>query len=631
MTTLKYRPDIDCLRALAVVSVIGYHFNIPPFRSGFIGVDIFFVISGFLITGIIHADVEAGEFSFLRFYARRARRILPALYVVVAATMAFAYLCLPPLEYVGLAEQSLSVIAFCSNILFWMQHGYFDGASITKPLLQTWSLSVEEQFYFLFPAIIVWIAAIWRSRPYVPVLFGIFAASLALCIFQTASSPAAAFYLLPARAWEFALGALIAVGGFPSTTSMRLRGGAAIAGWIILGVSVNVFVPTSPYPGANALLPCAGAALVIWSAIPAGRFIALLRPLLFIGLISYSLYLWHWPIAVFSDLIFGPQQPPILKLALIATCFVISVASYYFVEQPFRQPSTKLRTIAIGAACVASGSMPVILTNGFENRLTQREASIARYSQYDPTSAYSMGRCFVVPHQQWNEHLCLNLEDKKQNVLVWGDSYAAHLVHGLKKANPEAHFMQATMSGCVPVLEPYSHQKADCNQFNNSILRSALSLKPDAIIVSSAWTDPSLEAGVAELLKILTPAKIPVIVIGPTPRYDTAFPRIYLSQILVRRWYARPQTRLAPDIFSIDEKLSQTVSAFPDVRYISPLSKLCHTECPTFVGDVPVTWDAGHLTTEGSELVARAISPDMGLERMAKPIRLNPGRNEGTR
>src|SRR4051794_22727245 len=259
LSSTDHRPDIDCLRAFAVISVIAFHYDISPFRSGYVGVDVFFVISGFLITRIIHAEVTAGTFSFAAFYQRRARRILPAAFAMACATLVGASVIMLPQEAVSVARQALAVLAFCSNVLFWSQQSYFDAASITKPLLHTWSLGVEEQYYLLFPVLALAAFALRRSLMLAS-LVGVCVASFLLCVIQTRMQPAAAFYLLPPRVWELALGALLAVEALPALRSQRLRITAAALGWIALGAAVILFSPRTPYPGTAALLPCLGAA-----------------------------------------------------------------------------------------------------------------------------------------------------------------------------------------------------------------------------------------------------------------------------------------------------------------------------------------------------------------------------------
>ena len=297
--TLKYRPEIDGLRAIAVLPVILFHAGIGIFDGGFVGVDVFFVISGFLITSIIVKDVEAGTFSFMAFYERRARRILPALFVVMICCLPFAWMWLLPRELIAFSTSVISVCLFASNFLFWRQSGYFDAAAELKPLLHTWSLAVEEQYYIVFPIAVLFL---WRfGRNGVIVSLALVAvASLLLSEWSWRNAPDANFYLLPTRAWELMAGALcsfVAVGPRPTRdNALSALGLAAIL------FSVFWFDETTPFPSIYATVPVAGTCLVLLFATSGTVSCTVLstRALVGTGLISYSAYLWHQPLFAFA-------------------------------------------------------------------------------------------------------------------------------------------------------------------------------------------------------------------------------------------------------------------------------------------------------------------------------------------
>lgn len=606
MTSLKYRPDIDCLRAFSVLAVIGYHFDIPPFRRGFVGVDVFFVISGYLITRIICSEASAGAFSLSDFYFRRARRILPALYATVGATLAAAYFVIPPAGYVDLANQALAVIGFSSNFLFWSQHDYFNSISLSKPLLQTWSLAVEEQFYFLFPVAVILLFK--RGQPLGRWLGTIGIASLLFCVYQSDAFPSAAFYLLPARAWEFCLGGMLACGAIPEISPLVSRL-AALFGWMLLAVSVNA--GGHQYPSFNAALPCGGAALVIW-----GNTLLLpdrtIRPLLAMGRISYSLYLWHWPVAVFSYLILDGNRAASVKIALLAVCFLLATASYLFIEVPFRRArGFSTVGIPIAAGALSAASIAVLASSGFENRLTPAEAEIAKFLSYDHHALYDVGRCFVQLDEQFQSRDCLKAMSGAKNILVWGDSYAAHLVSGLRSSDPSANYMQATMAGCVPLTHDRL-SKRSCASFNEEILQQALELRPDVVLLSANWAayaypGGTFAGGLEELIVRLQSNGIAVDVAGPTPVFDIAVPTLLLTQFRFKNWLPNPSVRLLPGLFAVDKALGAT-TVRAGARYISLLASVCpKMECPLAVNNEPLSWDAGHLTAAGSLLAAGVI------------------------
>src|SRR4051794_21518271 len=364
--TRAYREDIDWLRAIAVLAVVAFHFEAPAVFGGFVGVDIFFVISGYLITGIIQSEVRGGSFSFARFYERRVRRLLPALYAMVALTAIPSFYYLLTSERQEFFRSVAAVVTFTSNFFFFAQTGYFDHAAVEKPLLHTWSLAVEEQFYLALP-VLMWLLlrggrdARWRL-PMALVAFSV--ASFALCIWlMKTDRSATAFFMSPPRAWEFLIGGIVAVKNFPVLRHAMLRRSARGIALVLLAIPIFSLRQGAGFPGFNALLPCIGAALFIWSGIgmpslSRSRF-SPLEIVRFFGRISYSLYLWHWPLFTFArfsktSLVLGPFD----KLALFTLTVAISYQSWRFVEQPFRRGAL---VPTRGAFQIAGASTAVLL------------------------------------------------------------------------------------------------------------------------------------------------------------------------------------------------------------------------------------------------------------------------------
>ncbi|CCE03612.1 acyltransferase family protein [Bradyrhizobium sp. STM 3809] len=611
MSSTDYRPDIDCLRAFAVMSVIAFHYDISPFRSGYVGVDVFFVISGFLITRIIRDEARAGTFSLAAFYRRRARRILPAAFAMLCATLLGASVILLPQDTVSAAQQALAVLTFSSNILFWTQQGYFDAAAITKPLLHTWSLGVEEQYYLVFPALALAIFAMRRWQMLVS-LVAICAISFALCVVQTRLQPAAAFYLLPARAWQLALGALLAVEAIPVLGSQRLRIGAAALGWIALGAAVNVFSPRTPYPGVAALLPCLGTCLVIWAQpAPSRTVLILTRPLVAVGLWSYSLYLWHWPVVSLASAIWGPPSSATDKLALLGACTTLALASYYLIEQPARRaewPVTARALAATGTTALAA-SLVLIAWDGFPARLSPLEQIVADFIRYDHKLLYEEGSCFLNPGQELQAlHADCLAKGTRPNVLVWGDSHAAHLTFGLKRALPQVTLLRATMAQCVPYDEP--GQSAGCVAFNRQLPRVVRDVGPDIVILSGNWTRTALTpAGRASLratIAAITAAGSKVVVVGPSPQFDRPVPHLLVA---ARRFGVSTSGHMLSLFGEVDGQLRALIADLPQTDYVSLLALLCPGgDCvlQTSAGE-PLAWDEGHFTAPGSALAANGI------------------------
>lgn len=336
--TLKYRPEIDGLRGVAVLVVLFFHASIPGFSGGFVGVDVFFVISGFLITSILLDDLKSGRFSIANFYERRIRRIFPALFAMMAVTVVAAVYFLQPKALANFAKSLIATTLFSSDFFFWLQSGYFEGSSLQKPLLHTWSLAVEEQFYILFPLVLLLISRTPRRR-YLPWVAALFMASFAANLVGMQFSTNATFYLVHTRAWELLAGSILALDVLPKPSTLWLRNLLSTLGLGLIGFCVVRYSESTRFPGSNAIAPVLGACLVLQSSGDRPDLvhrILSVRPLVFVGLISYSLYLWHWPLVVFAKhMMFRPFTGS-ESAAIVAASLAISILSWRFVEQPFR-------------------------------------------------------------------------------------------------------------------------------------------------------------------------------------------------------------------------------------------------------------------------------------------------------
>lgn len=405
---IQYRSEIDGLRAIAILPVIGFHAGLPGLSGGFVGVDVFFVISGYLITAILLADLQAGRFSILHFYERRARRILPALSVVLLACLPFAWAWMTPEQLSAFSQGLVATALFASNGLFWLKSGYFDSSAHFNPLLHTWSLAVEEQFYLLFPPMLL---LIWRgARRHLALILAVLAlASFALCLWSVAAAPSAGFYLAPFRAWELLAGALCAVALAPGTGPLK-RGAAgqagALAGLGLIGAGLVLITPETPFPSAWTLLPVCGTVLIILFAAPrtlCGRMLSL-GPLVAIGLISYSAYLIHQPLLAFATLRWGGTPPLALTAGLGALSLPLAWLCRRWVELPFLRPA---QTQSVGrlrrrhvlglsggvlAAWVAVG-MAGVLSDGAAARFPQIAAlnRAAAIPAQDPPCHFTAG------------------------------------------------------------------------------------------------------------------------------------------------------------------------------------------------------------------------------------------------
>jgi peptidoglycan/LPS O-acetylase OafA/YrhL len=490
---MQYRREIDGLRAIAVMPVILFHAGFSVFSGGYVGVDVFFVISGYLITSLILADIETGTFSIARFYERRARRILPALTVVMLACIPFAWAWMMPGQFKGFSNSLIAVTFFASNILFWRESGYFDTASEEKPLLHTWSLAVEEQYYLLFPILMI---LIWRfgRRPAFHVVMGLALISLLLSEWGWRNSPSANFYLAPSRAWELFAGSLCA---FVQSSRGQWRsetGAAAGLGAILL--AVFLYDDHTPFPSAYALAPVLGTALVVLFAAP-GTWVARLlslRPMVAVGLISYSAYLWHQPLFAFAR-IRSPETPaPLLMLGLAALTLILAWISWRFVEQPFRGRAPLLATRRAVFAASAAVTVSVLALGIAGSTLIQpymalRHADLltdgpARNAPYEACTGFQV---------EEGQALCRRYGNGSRVAVLWGDSHAMPLLRMIDVPSDMTLYVIAH-HGCPP-LAGVKRQESAADQANSlrpdTLTRYAdfiSDVQPETVALVGRWT-----------------------------------------------------------------------------------------------------------------------------------------------
>lgn len=458
---MRYRRDVDGLRTVAVVPVILSHAGLSLFGGGFVGVDVFFVISGFLITSLIAEEIREGRFSLLSFYERRVRRILPALAAVLLVSWLLGAAILLPNDFREFAGSVAAAAVSVSNIFFWRQSGYFDDQAAFKPLLHTWSLAVEEQFYIFFPLFLLLVWRFARGR-WTVALLPVLAASFALAAWGVAHKPDAAFFLAPTRAWELLLGALLAVGAVPPLRSRILAEGAGLLGLGLIGWSVLTFHGAMEFPGVNALYPCLGAALLIHSGTWDTATARLLstRPMVFTGRISYSLYLWHWPLLVFAGYLAFRPLTGWETAGVIAATVLLSVLSWRYVEQPFRRGAPLLpgrRRVFAGAAaalllaCLAGAHG--LTTGGWTGRFAPQVAEVSAVAgMRDPAALACQDR---KPADIAQGRLCvIGAPEAQETWLYWGDSHAIAFQHlydeALRAAGKKA--LVVGYNGCAPLF-----------------------------------------------------------------------------------------------------------------------------------------------------------------------------------
>jgi peptidoglycan/LPS O-acetylase OafA/YrhL len=635
---LGYRPDIDVLRAVAVLSVLCFHWNVRAFSGGYVGVDVFFVISGFLITKILLKDAAAGRFSFVGFYERRIRRIVPALYAIIATTAFAACFFLLPPQFSSFARSVVAVTVFSSNILFWWDAGYFDASAITKPLLHTWSLAVEEQFYLVLPVLIMLLhrgVSGLKSPKNICTIFVLLGlASFSYNVVQMGKAPSSAFYLAPGRAWEFLIGSILATGYIPASRNFVIQFIGLTIGLSLLASAIFLFDSKTAFPGAAALVPCGGAAIFLWAnthRLPRPLELKIVAVPLFFGRISYSLYLWHWPLWVFALLWLHPDEDFLLstKLEMFILATAMSFVSYRLIEATFRSRTMVGRNkIFIGAglssALIFSFGFLGIALDGFPNRLPPNIAALGSYAHYPRSTFYREDTCFLEPSQTidaYNIEKCATAELGERSIFLVGDSTAAHYFPGLEYATTghSVKILQANSASCPPFYGLSLGVSPNCKAMNDLVLERLKIAPPKAILISANWRYYSEAVGYDAFLNLLKNGLVEIkdgihiVIFGPSIEYKEPLPTLLASLALRRIDISRSAKLALPRIFNLDRRMKSDLSKIPNVTYVSILSAMCPSEaCPLTTDGIPVQWDAVHLTEPGSKLAISAVLPELG-------------------
>ena len=627
-----YRREVDGLRALAVMPVIFFHAGFQKISGGFVGVDVFFVISGYLITTIICSDLESGNFSLVNFYERRVRRIFPALFFVVFSCTVFAFMWLAPGD-MRLFSQSLSSVSlFASNILFWTESGYFDIAAELKPLLHTWSLSVEEQYYVIFP---VFLMVAWGmgKRALMAILVIIALGSLLAAQWAGLTEPVAAFYLLPTRAWEFAVGAFVAFylsNPIQTDATSRLNECLGTLGLFLILYSILQYNNNTPYPSFYTLVPTAGAALILIFSTPRTLVGKILGSRIFVGvgLISYSAYLWHYPLFAFARhrSIYQPGICAFTTLSILAV--VLAYLTWRFIERPFRNPRFITRNnlfllYIFGTLSIFSFGLLGYFTDGYFLR-TELKGKVSNL-EFRLRINQGLGMAcdgFINPSEDCRT-------DENPEVVLWGDSYAMHLMQGLQSANPGLRIIQFTQSGCGPILDiaPVTRELSSewaklCLENNDNILKFIKNQRSIRYVVLSSpfaqYVDSNalirLRNGEVidgervaygyfiNTLDQLTSLGIKPVIISPTPQNGNDIGKCLFKATMLDRSLDLCNFRLE-EVYSKYNKIVEFLDRVDkdfDVRWL--IGSICEGGvCHAAFGETFIYRDTGHLSHEGSK------------------------------
>lgn len=644
---MKYRSEIDGLRAIAVVPVILFHAGFEIFSGGFVGVDVFFVISGYLITTIIINEMDEGKFSLLNFYERRARRILPALFFVVLCCLPFAWFLLLPHDLKDFSQSLVAVATFSSNILFWRESGYFDTAAELKPLLHTWSLAVEEQFYILFP---LFLMAAWRfgKRAIVWTLVAAFVISLATAQWGAYNKPAATFYLLPTRAWELLIGSFAAfyLQKRSVTAPLWVSNALSAAGLIAVLYGVFAFDEATPFPSIYALAPTFGTVLIILFAVRGTAVHAMLSLKAFVGvgLISYSLYLWHQPVFAFwrHYSVFEPTH--LQMVALSSVCVLLAYATFRFVEAPFRRSANALMrnwiflpSLAVMLGFVVGGSVGHF-KDGWATRIGAGGVPFSELEKYLAGNPGIDRECI----EQRDIDIVLNNPNCSSSddpgVLLWGDSYAMYL-YGMLSADPAAQTLgvvQIALSQCMPNyllgLNGSVTSADECNRFNSQVMEHLNGTKYRYVIMSSPFNRVGkvhydmdgrehIISSPGDLLNLLAETARQVestgaeaIFVTPPPTNGShlglcATGMLWRGGNPSRCNYQTQQISFDRiQVFEIMHELSK------EFKVVNLEDYLCRSAlCVAEIDGVPVYRDTGHFSNDASVLIGRSLAPFNGV------------------
>ncbi|MCD8553363.1 acyltransferase family protein [Seleniivibrio sp.] len=652
---MKYRKDIDGLRSIAILPVILYHAGISVFSGGFIGVDVFFVISGYLITSIIYKELVSGTFTIANFYVRRVKRIFPALFAMIAVTGLLSYFFLLPSHFEKFGKSAAAAVFFCANIVFWGDSGYFETAAESKPLLHTWSLGVEEQFYIFFPLMLMFLAK-RGFRHLKTIIISIFIISFLLNVLCIKMFPSAVFFNLPFRAWEMMLGAMLALGFFPSAEGLK-REISGVSGLLLIAAGIFLIDENTRFPGYAALLPCVGTALIIHAEGSAVNRVLSLKPLVWIGLLSYSLYIWHWPLFAFRNYISAVEFRSffLTNTFLIPAVFALAIFSYYVIEKPLRtmRVRNKKQLFAYAAACMGILCLPAIYvehTNGMSARFPKNviEASTAKMGGLDPK------KCFDMEYEDiTKDKLCRIGGKNEPTFALIGDSHALAMSSGmdalLKKTDTTG--LLFARSTCAPtngadVLNGARY--LDCSKYIDKALEVIIS-EPSVktVFLTARWgmyannkrylgttklyvvkddkdkgnpyaSDGLLYQGLKGTIARLNTAGINAVVILDVPDIGFDVPVEAGKYAMMKQMFGERVGKLDYDFSSSTHYAwakdfnDMIASLSKEVRFsvIDPSEFLCRNgECELFDGMSPLYFDSNHLSTHGSLFVANMMAP----------------------
>ena len=615
----NFRWDIQGLRAIAVLSVVIFHINPTLLPGGYLGVDIFFVISGYLILGFIWRDLEQNKFTLSRFYSKRIYRLAPALFAMVLATSIAGYFILLPNEGVTYIESLFSTLLYFSNFYFYTQSDYFNTAMEFAPLLHTWSLSVEEQFYILFPFILLFIYKIKKeSIIYLLIILGVLSLVLSQ-IFIHFDQNSFAFFASPTRFFQFIIGGLVSIGVQKNTFSKIVNDIFGFLGLVILGISVYFYTSYTPMPGLNAIWPSLGTALILYSGLNARYTRLFLSNPLFkwIGNASYSIYLWHWPLIVFYKLKISPILSSSEQAVIFLASLVLGYLSWRYIEESMRKGYlTKYNVFYVNIVMTVMLSVSVyFIYSMFQFNNTNYKEKVDKYMHYDAKTKFRAGTCFLTSAEKsvdsYEKDECVAWKNGKKNYMLIGDSHAAHYYSAMALLLKENETLtQVNSSACIPIF-PLKSGTKKCTDLHKWALNDLIKEKHfDVIVLSTSNLHLTTNKSIKKTIEYMLKYTDKVVLIGPSMKYKQSLPRLLVD---LPEGEDSSMIYKTAGVYNYILKLDNTMKEFfhmDRVNYISTLEILCNESkgCLTLTPDgIPMYFDREHFTEEGALYILKQV------------------------
>ena len=641
---MQYRAAIDGLRAVAVIVVLLFHARVPFFSGGYVGVDVFFVVSGYLITGLIHQEHVAGGFTLLGFYERRMRRIFPALFLVVLSTFAIGAIVMLPPDLSRLGSSGVAATLFVSNFYFWGRgQNYLRNAPEFEPLLHTWSLAIEEQFYLFFPIFVLVTLRFFKRLDFTFMVVAL--GSFSISIYLTSAHPTAAFYFSPSRAWELLLGSWLAVTDLKNLMPRRFVPPLQVVGLVMIVGATFSFNLVTPFPGFAALIPCLGTALIVaWCDQDSRLIKGLSHPaLVWLGLISYPLYLWHWPSLVLTRFALLRELHVYEIVALYFLAGVLAAATWQYVEKPFRTrngliSARRVFVLAAGVSCLALAIGGGLRTTEVWSTPPPRVARILEAAKdYAPL----LGACHnwdrKGPEQFSN--CIIGANDRPEiNFALWGDSHAGAVAIAVDAAaySVSKKGLQLTADDCPPLLRTQvivSNVVSDCEARNEAAFDLLLQHRIRGAILAGAWAQyvegdykvlrpnnkpdaggdkiAPFQRAMKQTMDRLRTAGIDVVIVGPVPYIGWNVPTV----LAAKEWrkQAMPEGPSLADFMSSQRKIMPILRDLEHdgVYVVYPHKLLCESTCLVQLNGQILYSDTEHLTTQGADLLRPMLAQQL--------------------